>query len=380
MNWRNLFAACTAISIFGFSLGITYPLLSLLLELQGVSSAMMGINAAMAPLGILLFSPLIPLLSKRFGSSRVAVAAAITTALLLLAYKQFNSLEAWFLIRLLQGMSVSVLFVLSEAWILQYAGNEHRGKIVALYGAVLAASFAMGPALIGLIGIDGWLPFIVGSVAMLLSIIPLILVQEDAPIAEEETAASGMLSFALKAPVLLSAVAVFAIFDAATLSFLPIYGLRIGLDIQTAALALTALIIGDVMLQLPIGWMADTWPKRRVLAGLSTSTVCFAMILHLVSGSIWFWPVLMALGASGYGVYTVAMAELGDRFSGNELGTGSSAFAVMWGLGALLGSVSGGWAMSIFGPFGLPLLIATSYALLLGSMILRRIRAPEHSK
>jgi len=377
MQWRNLLAACTAISIFGFSLGITYPLLSLLLELQGVSSAMMGINAAMAPLGILLFSPLIPLLSKRFGSPRVAVAAAIITALLLLAYKQFNSLEAWFLIRLLQGMSVSVLFVLSEAWVLQYAGNAHRGKIVAMYGAVLAASFAMGPALIGLIGIEGWLPFMVGSGAMLLSIIPLILVQEDAPIAEEETATSGMLSFALKAPVLLSAVAVFAIFDAATLSFLPIYGLRIGLDIQTAALALTALIIGDVMLQFPIGWMADTWPKRKVLAGLSTSTVCFAVILHLVSASIWFWPVLMALGASGYGVYTVAMAELGDRFSGHELVTGSCAFAVMWGLGALIGSISGGWAMSLFGPLGLPLLIAVSYALLLSSMVLRRIKTKQ---
>lgn len=320
MKWRNLLTACTAISIFGFAQGITYPLLSLLLESQGVSSAMMGINAAMMPIGILLFSPMIPVLSRRFGSPKLAVAAATVAALLLLTYKLFNSLEAWFIIRLIQGMSVAVLFVLSEAWILQYAGNTHRGKVVALYGAVLAASFASGPALIGLTGIDGWLPFIVGSAAILLSIIPLIMIQEEAPILEEETTASGILSFALKAPVLLSAVLVFAIFDASTLSFLPIYGLRIGLDIQTAALALTALIIGDVLLQFPIGWMADTWPRRKVLAGLALSTICFAVILHLVSHSSWFWPVLLALGASGYGIYTVTMAELGDRFSGSDVG------------------------------------------------------------
>ena len=375
MRWRNLLAACTAITIFGFAQGISYPLLSLLLESQGVSSAMMGINAAMMPMGILLFSPVIPVLSRRYGSPRVAIIAAVMTALLLLAYKLFNSLEAWFIIRLLQGMSVSVLFVLSEAWILQYAGNKHRGKVVALYGAVLSISFGAGPALLGWIGIEGWQPFVIGAVVMMLSVIPLVMVQEDAPLAEEETAASGMFSFAQKAPILLSAVAVFAIFDAATLSFLPIYGLRIGFDLQTAALALTALIVGNVILQFPIGWMIDNYARRNILAVLTLVTIGFASMLPLVDNSAFIWPVLIIMGASGYGVYTVAMAELGDRFSGHELVTGSSSFAVMWGLGALLGSISGGWAMSIFGAFGLPLLIATSYSILLGAIIVRRIRA-----
>lgn len=374
MKWRNLVAACTAISIFGFAQGMTYPLLSLLLESQGVSSAMVGINAAMMPLGILLFSPVIPILSQRFGSPKVAIYAAISAAALLLAYKQFNSLEAWFIIRLLQGMSVAVLFVLSEAWILQYAGNNHRGKVVALYGAVLSASFGAGPALIGWIGIHGWLPFLIGACVIILSVIPLMMVQEDAPLAEEETAASGMLSFALKAPVLLSAVAVFAIFDAATLSFLPIYGLRIGLDVQTAALALTALIIGNVVLQFPIGWMVDAFPKRTILGVLTLATVGFALLLPMVNNGFWLWPTLLALGACGYGVYTVTMAELGDRFSGHELVSGSAAFAVMWGMGALLGAVSGGWAMSLFGPLGLPILIATSYGLLFTGMVLRRAK------
>lgn len=374
MKWRNLVAACTAISIFGFAQGMTYPLLSLLLESQGVSSAMVGINAAMMPLGILLFSPVIPILSQRFGSPKVAIYAAISAAALLLAYKQFNSLEAWFIIRLLQGMSVAVLFVLSEAWILQYAGNNHRGKVVALYGAVLSASFGAGPALIGWIGIHGWLPFLIGACVIILSVIPLMMVQEDAPLAEEETAASGMLSFALKAPVLLSAVAVFAIFDAATLSFLPIYGLRIGLDVQTAALALTALIIGNVVLQFPIGWMVDAFPKRTILGVLTLATVGFALLLPMVNNGFWLWPTLLALGACGYGVYTVTMAELGDRFSGHELVSGSAAFAVMWGIGALLGAVSGGWAMSLFGPLGLPILIATSYGLLFAGMVLRRAK------
>jgi MFS family permease len=369
MHWRNLLAACTAISVFGFALGMTYPLLSLLLEEVGVSTAMIGINAAMMPMGILLFSPVLPLLSKRFGSRYVAIGAALITALLLLAYKVFNSLEAWFIIRLLQGMSVSTLFVLSEAWVVQYAGNAHRGKIVALYGAVLSASFGAGPALVSWIGIHGWAPFVIGTAVVLLSIIPLWLVQDEAVSQVEESAVSGIFSFATKAPILLAAVGIFAVFDAATLAFLPLYGLKIGLNLSTAALALTALIVGNVFLQFPIGWLADRFSRQIVLRMCTLLTVLFAIILPYTHTGIWMWPVLILLGAAGYGVYTVSLADLGDRFSGHELVTGSAAFAVMWGVGALIGSVSGGWAMDLFGPVGLPLLVAGSYAILFAGMV-----------
>jgi len=67
-NIRNLIAACSAISVFGLAFGMTYPLLSLILEQRGVSTEMIGINSAMMPVGILLFSPLIPVVSKRFGA------------------------------------------------------------------------------------------------------------------------------------------------------------------------------------------------------------------------------------------------------------------------------------------------------------------------
>ena len=78
---------------------------------------------------------------------------------MILGYKVFDNLPAWFLIRLIQGMSISTLFVLSEAWIVGSAGDQNRGKIVAIYSSVLSASFAAGPLLVSFIGIEGWLPF-----------------------------------------------------------------------------------------------------------------------------------------------------------------------------------------------------------------------------
>lgn len=371
-NRRTLIAACAAITVFGFAFGMTYPLLSLILESRGVSSDMIGINSAMMPLGILLFSSVIPVVAKRFGARRVAITAAIITGLMILSYKLFDNLPAWFLIRLVQGMSISTLFVLSEAWIVGSAGDENRGKIVAIYASVLSGSFGAGPLLVSLIGIEGWLPFILGSVVVFLGAIPFLFIRDDNTAAPEETQVSGIFDFAHRAPMLLAAVGVFAVFDAATLSLFPVYGIKNGLDLATSANILTALIIGNVVLQFPIGWLCDKFPHRRVLGSCAFITALFLLFIPFTIDTVWKWPVLVIIGAAGYGVYTISLTSLGDRFRGAELINGSSAFAVMWGFGALAGSVSGGWAMLGFGPQGLPIGLALIYLMLAIGIVWRK--------
>jgi MFS family permease len=370
-DWRNLIAAIAAITVFGFALGQMFPLLSLILEARGYSDDVIGLNAAMSPAGILLSSFIIAPVARRFGARNLALGAAFASALIILGYKVFPSLAAWFVLRLLHGIMISTLFVLSEVWIVRYASGRHRGKIVAGYASVLSASFAAGPALIAWIGIEGWLPFLIGAAVLVAAMVPLSLVRED----RREIHGSekqSLLKFAPKAPFLLLAVVVFATFDVATLSLLPVYGIRIGLDVAVAASILTVLIAGNVFLQFPIGWLADVLPKWLVMAGCAmvTALLCFAMPASM--GTAWMWPLLLVVGAAGYGIYTVALADLGDRFSGDELIQGSAAFATMWGAGALIGALAGGWAMAAFGPHGLPVLLGLTYLAMLAAITASR--------
>lgn len=378
-NTRNLVAACAAISVFGFAFGMTYPLLSLILEARGVSSDMIGINSAMMPLGILLISPAIPYAVKRYGARNIAITAAIVTALAILAYKAFDTLAAWFLIRLVQGMTISVLFVLSESWIVGSAGDANRGKIVAIYASVLSGAFGAGPLLISFIGIEGWTPFVLGAIVIAIGIVPFTLIREDPEAEPEEASPSGIFEFAPRAPMLLAAVGIFSIFDAATLSLFPVYGMQNGLDVATSANLLTALILGNMLLQLPIGWLADRMEHRWVLAGCALVTTICLLLLPTLIHSPAKWPLLVVAGTAGYGVYTVSLASLGNRFSGIELVNGASAFAVVWGFGALFGSVAGGWTMLGFGPHGLPVGLALVYLLLAAGIARRQLKLRRHS-
>ena len=113
-GWRNLTAAVAAIAIFGFALGLMFPLLSLILAGRGYSDDVIGLNAAMSPIGILVASLMIPALVRRLGTQGLILGAAFLTAMIVLCYRVMWSIEAWFVLRFLQGMFVATLFVLAN--------------------------------------------------------------------------------------------------------------------------------------------------------------------------------------------------------------------------------------------------------------------------
>ena len=79
-------AACAAACVFAFSLGEMFPLLSLSMKSWGISQTVIGLNASMAPVGILLAGMIIPKLSHHFGAKRLAIFMAIATGMLFLLY------------------------------------------------------------------------------------------------------------------------------------------------------------------------------------------------------------------------------------------------------------------------------------------------------
>ena len=356
----NLLAAIAAITVFGFTLGLMFPLLSLIMESRGVPAHVIGANAAMQPLGIVLSVFFIPLVVRRFGTKRAVIGAALLTASVILCYPFLPVFWWWFGLRVLQGFFVSILFAISEAWIVRFAEGAWRSRILAIYTSILALSFGGGPVLITITGIEGTLPFAVGAAVLLLATLPIFFVKDEEVDSEDEAPLS-VLGFARKAPILLFAVGMFAILDAANLSFLPVYAVQKGFDRETAALALTAFVLGNTVLQFPIGWCADHFPKRAVMAACGILTGICSLLIPFVFGSWALWPVLTVMGATAAGIYTVALGELGERFSGHELVTGTASFSTMWGVGALGGSLAAGWSIAAVGPDGLPFSMAAVF-------------------
>jgi MFS family permease len=314
----------------------------------------------------------IPSLARRYGSRRVALGAAFLTSAVIMCYPLLPNLGAWFALRFVQGATVACLFALSEAWVVKFAKGAMRARIVGAYATVISASFGLGPLVIKLFGIEGWTPFAAGAIVLIAAMLPISLVDDrTASETDREEGHASIFNFAPKAPLLLLAIGVHSIFDGAVLSLLPVYAVKNGYEERTAALLITAFSLGNVFFQIPIGWLADRTTKAGTMAACVVSLTILLVLVPVAIGTPAIWPLVTLIGAAGFGIYTIGLAILGDRFTGIDLVAGTAAFSLMWGSGALLGTTGAGWAMDRFGPDGLPYFLAMVFAIFIATVASR---------
>jgi len=146
-------------------------------------------------------------------------------------------------------------------------------------------------------------------------------------------------------------------------------------------LILGVAIIGNALLQLPIGFLADQWSRMGVIVLSAIITAVLALSLLWTIDNWLIWPVMLVLGTTAFAIYTVALAILGDNFAGPDLIAGSAAFGAMWGIGGLLGPPIAGAATDAFGIEAIPVTIAAIYVVLLIGLGLaggKLVRAAVH--
>jgi MFS family permease len=296
---------------------------------------------------------------------------------LIVALMSTDSVFAWFVIRFLGGLTGVVLFVVTETWMIEITPEPHRGRVMGLYNTTLALSFALGPLILSMTGVEGKTPFVAGIILMALAGLPLLFAGTYRPSSAEEPG-FGIVSFIRVAPLLALACFVVAFKDLAGVSLLPVYGLRVGLDESSAVLMLFFASIGGALLQLPIGWAADYFDARKVLVVCAFVGVFGALIWPFVVGvPVLLWMTLFLWWGFFAGAYTVAMILAGQWFKGVELATAMAAFGVYWGMGAFAGPLIGGVSMDLWNPHGLALTLVIVAGGFFAVSLLRRLYHPR---
>jgi len=146
-------------------------------------------------------------------------------------------------------------------------------------------------------------------------------------------------------------------------SFLPVYAVGAGVSAETGALWLTAFVLGNVILQWPIGWMADRYDRRAVLAGCAAASAILVGLLPFVPAqSPAVIGVVLLWGGISFAIYPVGLALLGQHFQGGDIARANTAFSLLYILGGLVGRPLTGAAMDAIGDPGLGGTLAVFYA------------------
>ncbi len=374
VNVASIAAAIGAISAVGFGLALSIPLLALELDSRGISSAWIGINTAVGGLATLAIAPMITKLVGRVGAGPMMLGAILVAAISLLGFKVTASFVLWFPLRFVFGAALSILFIVSEFWINAAAPSGKRGLVIGIYGTVLSCGFAGGPAILTLVGTTGWAPYVVGAAMFSLAAVPVMIGASSAPAVEKENT-GGLFTVMLIAPAATLAAFIFGAVETGLINFLPLYGIRRGLDDGEAALLLTIAELGNVFLQLPLGLLSDRMDRRRLLLACATLGVAGALLIPSLAADSWtMWVTVFLTTGVVCGLYTVGLALLGARFDGARLATANAAFVMLYSLGLTFGPTAVGAGMQAMGPHGFAWTLAAFlivYSLVVAAQIWR---------
>ena len=356
--WAAIAGVIATVSVFAIAQGLSYPLLSFILQRQGVSPSMIGLSAAMTPIGFIVSAPLIPAASRLFGAGRTALSCAALSALLFALIGWTQDVYAWFLLRFLLGVAVNPLYVLSEVWMIALAPPSRRGRIMGIYTTIISAGFAAGPVCLLAVGTEGWPPFLVGIAAFVTCGVCLAAVLGRLPdMNGEGDNRVSVLGFIPLAWLLLFAVVAASGFEQGILALLPIYGTSYGIAESAMSALLAVMIAGNIALQVPLGLLAERWSARLVRFACVSATLLGCALLPVLIETPFVWPFVFVWGAVSYGIYTMTIIELGEKFSGSMLIAGNAAFSMMWGVGGIAVPPAAGAAMDLLGAPGLPLVL-----------------------
>lgn len=369
-DYWALAAVISGIAGVGAALSLSLPLLSIVLERRGISSAMVGVNTATAGVAALCILPFVTSLARRFGTARVIVMSFVSMSIMLMGFYVLEPFWTWFPMRFAFAMSVTLIFALTEFWIGTLAPPARRGFIVGIYTAFLSIGIAVGPLILAVVGTEGVLPFAIGSAAILAATIPVLFVSSREP-ALPEGGQRNLFRFVAMAPLAMFAALVFGAVESGGTAILPLYGTAIGLAAQQSVILVSAVALGNILSQIPIGYLADRMNGRVLLIAIAAIGTVGVLTIPFVSQYyLALLVVLFIVGGIVTGLYTIGLTQLGARYSGADLASANAAFVMMYAFGMLIGPVSLGTGLDLYEPHGFALSIAAIFAVyvILGSL------------
>ena len=363
-RWRQLVIATVALAVASFGHGLTMPLLSLVLDHQGVDETLIGLNAGTYFIAVFAVAPLATRILRARGPVMLMLASILATVVLLALLRAFPNVWLWFPLRFALGMAASFLWIAGEAWVNHSATETHRGRIIAIFGIVVSAGFALGPLILSMTGTEGWAPFLVTIALLLVAAAVLAGALGSSPKLRGKT--GPLARYVLLAPVAMFGYFVFAAGDAMLLTFLPIYAAGLGVGEVDAIRLLTVLAVGSMALQYPIGWLADRVSNYAIAAAMGAillaGSAALPWALPLPAISIVF---MFFYGGALGALYTISLVLLGRRFKGADLSAASAMLAVMFCIGSFIWPSAGGAALDRFGGDAMPVSLIAAYAFFL---------------
>ena len=329
--------------------GLQGTLLGVRGSLEEIDVATMGYIMSAYFVGFLVGSRMAPWMLQRVGHVRVFAALGSFASAAFILYGAAVDPLSWTVLRLIVGFCFSGIYVVAESWLNHSSNNETRGQALSLYIIVQMAGMVLGQLLLNVADPAGYGLFVLISVLVSISVAPMLLSSSTAP-HHQSARAMPLASLIRTSPLASIGMLLLGGVFAALYAMASVYATERGLSVANTSVFITAIFLGGMLFQYPIGWMSDRIDRRLLIIGTTAlGAVCSLLAALFGKNFAVLIATVLVIGGCAGPLYSLLVAYANDYLETEQMAAASGGLLFINGFGAMTGPIIVGWAMSTFG-------------------------------
>ncbi len=354
--------------------GLINILLPVRMNLESIDTETIGFILSLYFVGMLIGGFYAKHLINRAGHIRMFAGCVALAAMSILICSLYTDALLWGAMRVIIGFCNACVFAAMESWLSGSSTEDNRGKILAIYQAVVLGAIFCGQFLINLVSPEADSLFILSGILLCMAIIPIVMSQSAGPEVTEVTPMS-LLSLLRISPLGVITCFIAGITYAAVFNMLPIYADGFGITGFDLSLYMGAAVTGAFLLQFPVGYLSDRYDRRTVLLTILLLSAFAGFSINLFAAQALFLLMSIATGVS-CGIiaclYPLSISESFDRLRKSELISAMGSLIIAFALGGIIGPYATSMVMSKMGSSSLFYFVG-GIQLLLGLFVVYRM-------
>ncbi|WP_413517004.1 MFS transporter [Photobacterium phosphoreum] len=334
----GMFVPVAGLTVFAIASGYLMSLIPLSLANFNIDSSYASWLASIYYLGLLIGSlmiePIIAKIGHRIAFISFLTLLASTVAVLPL----FPHKELWLFSRLIAGMAVAGIFVVVESWLLIGDSAKERAKRLGFYMTSLYGGTTIGQLAVGYFGVQGFVPFIVILVLLLIAILPPLFVKQGQPNSHGHQVLSLKQISRLSKPAIIGCITSGVVMGS-IYGLMPLALKASSLSTNQVGVLMAAIILGGMVIQPVISKLSIVMSKTLLLALMSLLGVFAMGLTYLSSDYIMLVSALALLGMSAFALYPIAITLACDNLDSSYIVAATQVMLFSYSIGSALGPI-----------------------------------------
>ena len=352
---RSVASLLLGVAFLMLANGAMSTLIGLRLSATESGATAVGMITAAYYAGLTLGSLYAHRIITRVGHIRAFSAFASVVSVAALSHALFVDAPLWAMLRLTQGFCMAGLYMCIESWLNGTATNESRGQLLSAYMVTLYGASGVGQQLLRLDDEAGVRLFMIVSILLTLALVPVALTRTTPP-QLPNVSSFGIKRLYRSSPLGVAGVFISGAITGSIYGLAPVFGASSSFGVSGTALFMSALILGGMALQWPLGRLSDRFDRRSVIIGLSAALSLTSLGMIAVAGldqPLVLMLVAPLFGGLAFTLYPVCLAHTNDYVRREDMVSASGGLILANSVGAIIGPPVASALMIATGPAGL---------------------------